>query len=65
MHVASRHEAPAVSAHSLLPICTNREQHRANANNSSSPLKMELEMIMSPGRPYNEYQTMLPNIVPK
>ena len=55
--VASCYEAPAVSAHSLLPICTNREQHRAKANSSSSPLKMELEMTMSPGRPYSIGQT--------
>lgn len=60
IRVASRYEAPAVSAHSLLPICTNREQHRAKANNSSSPLKMELEMTISPGRPYSAFKMVSP-----
>ena len=39
--VGPSHWCPEVSAHSLLPICTRREQHRANAKISSSPLKSE------------------------
>ena len=42
---------PACSIHSALPIWTNREQHRANANNSSSPLNMDAAPTTSAGRP--------------
>ena len=45
------HRAPAVSAHSLLPICTSREQHRANANTSSSPVNIELAPTISADKP--------------
>ena len=43
---------PAVSAHSLLPICTRREQQRANAKTSSSPVNIELALTTSFERPY-------------
>lgn len=42
---------PACSIHSALPIWTNREQHRANANSSSSPLNMDAAPTTSAGRP--------------
>lgn len=51
-HQAQR--APAVSAHSLLPIWTSREQHRANANSSSSPVNMELAPTRSLGKPWHQ-----------
>lgn len=43
---------PAVSAHSLLPICTNREHALANANTSSSPVNIELLPTTSVDKPY-------------
>jgi hypothetical protein len=45
---------PAVSAHSLLPISTRREQQRAKAKTSSSPVNMELALTTSLERPYYE-----------
>jgi len=44
---------PAVSAHSLLPICTRREQARANAKTSSSPVNMEVAPTTSFDRPWS------------
>lgn len=49
----------AVSAHSLLPMCTRREQARANANISSSPVNIALEPTTSGDRPCTETQMML------
>ena len=46
-HNVRAQKRPAVSAHSLLPICTSREQALANANTSSSPVNMELVPTMS------------------
>jgi hypothetical protein len=46
------HVTPAVSAHCLDPICTNREQALAKANTSSSPEKIELLPTASPDRPW-------------
>ena len=42
---------PAVSAHSLLPICTRREQQRAKAKTSSSPVNMEVALTTSVDKP--------------
>jgi len=46
------YDIPAVSAHSLEPICTNREHALANANTSSSPEKIELLPMISFDKPY-------------
>jgi hypothetical protein len=46
------YRCPAVSAHSLLPICTNREHALANANTSSSPVNIELLPTVSVDNPY-------------
>ena len=50
--VITGHWCPEVSAHSLLPICTNREQQRAKAKISSSPLNMELVPMTDSESPY-------------
>jgi hypothetical protein len=44
-----------ISAHSLLPICTNLEQHLANAKNSSSPENIEETPTLSADNPFNTH----------
>jgi len=48
------HFVQAISAHSLLPISTRREQARANAKTSSSPVNIELPPTMSVDSPYGK-----------
>jgi hypothetical protein len=43
---------PELSAHCLLPISTRREQHRANANISSSPVNIDEAPTTSAGNPW-------------